>query len=203
MDETRSEDVIWATSFSGSPDLRFTVGTKLWLYVSDSKPLRKPVESSWREEICFTITHLPWHMVRLEDTLAASVTDLLCPEKVCDHGKGGKPVLWQTDLPKRGSVLFLEEGLAASRSKECKSFGGGSARRSKTSFGLYSGDSTVKVDVLIFSSQDSWTFARSSINYSEFYNQLKVIFAYKYYTGFIGKLYALSKRSNNANNTYC
>lgn len=74
-------------------------------------------------------------MVLLEDNFPASELVLQCPPKVCDQGKGGKQARLVVGLPERGSKLFRETGLAASRSKDSKSFGGGSAKRSRMSLG--------------------------------------------------------------------
>ena len=57
--------------------------------------------------------------------------------KVCDQGKAGKLARRDVGFPGRGSGTCLDDAacLVASRSKDSRSLGGGSAKRSKVSLG--------------------------------------------------------------------
>lgn len=158
--ETDKARSVGVNIFSCFPNRRLSEGTKLLLNTTDSKSASKFTEPFWRAIGFLTLTHLPWQVVRLADTLTALVRladtltapepNLVFPLKEWDQGKGGRPVRWGADLPMRGSAQIFVVVLLASESNKSKFFGRGSARRSKTSYGVYRGESAM-LDFLIFS----------------------------------------------------
>lgn len=118
-------------------------GTRLGSYVSESRSVKVLVPVPKELANLFLIlSHLPWHVLLLEDNLTTSELVLQWPLEVCDHGKDGKLARRDICLPEcRSEVLFDETGFAASWSNDSKSLGGGSAKRCKISLGSYNGKS--------------------------------------------------------------